>query len=169
MSFSPPALITAQHRAENFDCGAESLNQYLKRFALTNAASGTARTYVTASGPELLVIGYYSLAAGSVERANVPERVGKGVPNHPVPVVLLARLAVDRFFQGKGVGQGLLRDALQRTVSAADIIGVRTILVHARDGEAARFYAKFGFVPSPTDPLHLMLLMKDLRRTIETA
>jgi len=169
MSFSLPALITAQHRAENFDCGAESLNQYLKRFALTNAASGTARTYVTTSGPELLVIGYYSLAAGSVERANVPERVGKGVPNHPVPVVLLARLAVDRFFQGKGLGRGLLRDALQRTVSAADIIGVRAILVHAKDGEAARFYAKFGFLPSPTDPLHLMLLMKDLRRTIETA
>jgi GNAT superfamily N-acetyltransferase len=164
MSFSPPAPITAQHRTENFDCGADSLNQYLKRFALTNAASGIARTYITTPAGDVSVMGYYSLAAGSVERANVPERIGKGIPSHPAPVILLARLAVDRSCQSKGVGSGLLADALQRALSAAEIIGVRAVLVHAKNKEAAAFYEKFGFVPSPTDPLHWMLLMKDLKR-----
>ncbi len=101
MSFAAlPVLLTARHRVEDFDCGNESLNLYLKRFALTNTASGTARTYVATAIGEASVIGYYSLAAASVEKAQVPERVGKGTPNHPVPVVLLARLAVDLRFQG---------------------------------------------------------------------
>jgi GNAT superfamily N-acetyltransferase len=167
MSFSPPVLIGVQHQVEHFDCGTESLNLYLKRFALTNTSAGTARTYVTTSGLELSVTGYYSLAAGSVEKAQVPERVAKGVPNHPVPVVLLARLAVAAPFQGLGLGKGLLRDALQRTISAADVIGIRAILAHAKNSTAASFYAQYGFIPSPTNPLHLMLLMKDLRRTLQ--
>ena len=169
MSFSPPALITAEHQVEGFDCGKDSLDQYLKRFALTNTAAGTARTYVTTPSGERSVIGYYSLAAGSIERADAPERVAKGVPNYPVPVVLLARLAIDRRFQGQGIGKGLLRDALQRALSAAEVIGVRAVLVHAKDQDSASFYGKFGFAPSPTDPLHLMLLMKDLKRTREAA
>ena len=166
MSFTQPALIAAQHQLEAFDCGNESLNQYLKRFALTNSAAGVARTYVTTPTGEPAVAGYYSLAAGSVEKARVSERVAKGLPLHPIPVVLLARLAVDQLFQGKGLGKGLLRDALQRTLAAAEVIGVRAVLVHAKDENAAAFYARFGFAPSPTDPLHLMLLIKDLRRTI---
>ena len=166
MSFSPPGLITGGNDLEPFDCGRESLNQYLKKFALTNTAAGIARTYVTTVAQEASVIAYYSLAAGSVERADVPERIGKGVPNYPVPVVVLARLAVDLRFQSQGVGKGLLRDALQRASSAAVIIGVRAILVHAKDHEAATFYMKFGFAPSPADSLHLMLLLKDLRRTL---
>jgi predicted N-acetyltransferase YhbS len=93
--------------------------------------------------------------------------VAKGIPNHPVPVVLLARLAVDRRFQGRGVGKGLLRDALLRSLAAAEVVGIRAVLVHAKDQHAADFYGQFGFAPSPTDPLHLMLLMKDLRRTIQ--
>jgi len=112
-------------------------------------------------------VGYYSLSAGSVEKSSVPERVGKGIPRHPVPVVLLARLAVDHQFQRGGIGKGLLRDALQRALSAADVIGIRAVLVHAKDEKAAAFYRKFGFESSPTDLLHLMLLMKDLRRTVE--
>lgn len=168
MSFLPPALITAEHQVEGFDCGKESLNQYLRRFALTNTAAGTARTYVTTSSEAMVVVGYYSLAAGSVEKGGVPERVAKGVPNHPIPVVLLARLAIDRRFQGKGVGKALLRDALVRALAAADVIGLRAILVHAKDEEAVRFYTQFGFTPSPTDPLHLMLLIKDIRRTLQT-
>jgi GNAT superfamily N-acetyltransferase len=167
MNFLPPALITAEHRVENFDCGQESLNQYLKRFALTNTAAGTARTYVTTGIGEMSVVGYYSLAAASVEKANVPERVAKGVPNHPVPVVLLARLAIDRRVQGKGLGKALLRDALLRALAAAEVVGIRAMLVHAKDEQAATFYRRFGFVASPTDPLHLMLLMKDLRRTLQ--
>jgi GNAT superfamily N-acetyltransferase len=166
MSFLPPALITAEHQAESFDCGNEALNHYLRRFALTNTASGTSRTYVTLHSEELVVAGYYSLAAGSVEKATVPERVAKGVPNHPIPVVLLARLAVDRRFQGQGIGKALLRDALMRSLAAAKVVGVRAILVHAKDDQAARYYSHFGFVPSPTDPLHLLLLIKDLRRTL---
>ncbi len=153
---------------ETFDCGKESLNQYLKRFALTNTAAGSARTYVTTVTREVSVIGYYSLAAGAVERAAVPERVAKGISNQPVPVVLLARLAVNRRFQGQGVGKGLLRDALLRSLAAAEAVGVRAVLVHAKDEQAAGFYRQFGFTPSPTDPLHLMLLMKDLRRTLRT-
>src|SRR5947207_2169923 len=149
MSFSPPALIAAENDLETFDCGRHSLNQYLKRFALTNTAAGIARTYVTTVTQEASVIAYYSLAAGSVERADVPERIGKGVPNYPLPVVLLARLAVDVRFQSQGVGKGLLRDALQRASSAAGIIGVRAILVHAKDQDAASFYKRFGFAPSP--------------------
>ena len=167
MSFLSPALLTAGHQVLGFDCGQESLNQYLKRFALTNTAAGTARTYVTTSSEESTVIGYYSLAAGSIEKSAVPERVAKGVPNHPIPVVLLARLAVDERFKGKGLGTALLRDALTRALAAADVVGVRAILVHAKDVEAERFYSQFGFAPSPTDPLHLMLLIKDLRRTLQ--
>jgi GNAT superfamily N-acetyltransferase len=168
MSFAaPPVLLTAEHQVEDFDCGNESLNLYLKRFALTNTASGTARTYVATAIGEASVIAYYSLAAASVEKAQVPERVGRGTPNYPVPAVLLARLAVDLRFQGRGLGKGILRDALQRALSAAQVIGVRAILVHAKDQEAAQFYAKFGFAPSPTDPLHLMLLIKDLRHTLQ--
>src|SRR5258708_28745828 len=124
MSFTPPGLITAQHQVAAFDCGKESLNQYLKRFALTNTAAGIARTYVTTEAGEAVVIGYYSLAAGSVDRGNVPERVAKGIPQHPVPVVLLARLAVDQRLQDKGLGKSLLPDALQRVVSAAAVVGV---------------------------------------------
>jgi len=168
MSLLPPALITAEHQVESFDCGKESLDQYLRRFALTNTAAGTARTYVTTSDEERVVVGYYSLAAGSVQKAGVPERVAKGVPNHPIPVVLLAWLAVDRRFQGKGVGKGLMRDALVRALAAAEVVGVRAVLVHAKDEDAVKFYSQFGFNPSPTDPLHLMLLIKDLRRTLQT-
>jgi GNAT superfamily N-acetyltransferase len=168
MSFLPTAMITAADQVESFDCGKESLNQYLRRFALTNTAAGTARTYVTTSNEEPVVLGYYSLAAGSAEKAIVPDRVAKGVPNHPIPVVLLARLAVDGRFQGKGIGKGLLRDALVRTVAAAEVVGVRAIVVHAKDEGAARFYSQFGFTRSPTDSFHLMLLIKDLRRTLPT-
>ncbi|MGZ8901623.1 MAG: GNAT family N-acetyltransferase [Limisphaerales bacterium] len=169
MSFSPPALITAAFRLENFDCGKDSLNQYLKKFALKNTNAGTARTYVTTRQGEIEVAGYYSLAAGSLEKAHAPERVSKGTPNHPIPVVLIARLAIDKTYQGQGLGKGLLRDALLRVAAAADVIGVRAVLVHAKDSEARQFYEKWGFVRSPTNELHLMLLMKDLRRTVGAA
>ena len=166
MSFAVPVLLTSEFRLENFDCGKESLNQYLKRFALTNIAAGIARTYVTTIPGEKEVIGYYSLAAGSVEKASAPERVTKGAPNLPVPLVLIARLAVDKRYHGQGLGKGLLRDGLLRVVTAADVIGVRAVLVHAKDEEARAFYQRWGFVSSPTNDLHLMLLMKDLKRTL---
>jgi len=158
--------MAAEHQVDSFDCGKEPLNNYLRRFALANTAAGIARTYVATRPGEQSVVGYYSLAAGSVEKAQLPERIAKGIPNHPVPVVLLARLAVDQRFHHHGIGKGLLRDALERALSAANVIGIRAVLVHAKDDDAAAFYAKFGFTRSPTDALHFMLLIKDLKRSL---
>ena len=108
--------------------------------------------------------GYYSLAVGEVAYADAPGRLSKGLPRHPVPIMLLARLAVATAWQGHGLGAGLLKDAMQRTLQAADIAGIRALAVHAMDEQARAFYEHFGFVPSPTDPLHLFLLIKDLKR-----
>lgn len=163
MSFRPPELIKAEHNVNDFNCGHESLDAFLKRFALTNTAAGIARTYITTIDGSNQVVGYYSLAASSVEQAKAPERVTKGTPRHPFPAILLGRLAVDKRYQQKGLGKALLKDALLRSVSAADSIGVRVVLVHAKDEQAAAFYRKYDFVPSPTDPLHLMLLIKDIK------
>jgi predicted N-acetyltransferase YhbS len=145
-------------------CGAAELDEWLDRHARTAAAAGSARTFVTVS--EERVAGYYALAAGSVERSAAAGRLGRGMPGHPVPVVVLARLAVDRRDQGAAIGRGLLRDAMLRTLTAAESIGVRALIVHARDASAAAFYARHGFAPSPTDPLHRVLLMKDLRASL---
>ena len=165
--FRPPELLSVQHDVSAFDCGSTALDNYLKRFALTNNSAGSARTYVSALEISLRVAAYYSLCAASIEKANAPERIAKGMPSHPIPVVLLARLAVDREFQDQGLGAGLLKDAFLRSLNAADAIGIRAFLVHAKDAAAARFYAHFGFVPSPTDPLHLMLLIKDLKHALK--
>jgi GNAT superfamily N-acetyltransferase len=112
------------------------------------------------------VVGYYALAAGSVEHEEVPARIRKGLARYPVPVILLARLAVDQQERGRGLGAALLKDALTRAARAADEIGARAILVHAKDDEARSFYEHFDFEPSPSDPLHLFLLMKDLRALV---
>ncbi len=112
------------------------------------------------------VVGYYSIATGSVVRETAPARVAKGLASHPVPVLLLTRLAVDRSEQGNGLGSALLKDALRRMARAADIVGARAVLVHAIDTAAAQFYRRFDFEPSPVNDLHLMLLMKDLRTLI---
>jgi predicted N-acetyltransferase YhbS len=147
-----------------FDCGVESLDHWLKRFAYTNQQSDLTTTYVVHRNER--VVGYYSLTAGSVSREDAPLRVAKGAPNHPVGVVLLARLAVDESEKGMGLGRALLKDALVRSASAADIIAVRAVLVHALNEEARRFYMRFDFQPSPVHPLHLMLMMKDLRASL---
>jgi len=163
---SSPAPLAAAHDVSDFDCGASALNDYLKRFGLQNQQNQSARTYVAARGRR--VVGYYTLAAGSVRREETPARVAKGLAAHPVPVILLARLAVDTGEQGKGVGSGLLKDALLRAVQAADIVGCRAVLVHAKDEAAQRFYVRFGFEPSPVEQLHLYLLMKDIKANIGT-
>jgi len=158
----PVEKLTNTQDADGFDCGKEPLNRFLKRFALVNQKSGSARTYVVCRG-ESRIVGYYSLAAGSVDHGASPARVTKGQARHPVPVMLLARLAVDRGEQGRGLGRALLKDALSRTLQAADIAGIRALIVHAKDDEARAWYESFDFEPSPTDPYHLFLLMKDLR------
>lgn len=166
MKFRAPELLTVAHDTEPFDCGSSALNNYLKRFALGNNAAGSARTYTSCPDDTYTVIAYYSLCAASIECACAPARITKGMPSHPIPVVLLARLAVDRQHQGTGLGAALLKDAFLRTLNAADAIGIRALLVHAKDSAAAGFYSHFGFQPSPTDPLHLMLLIKDLKRNL---
>ena len=161
-SFSAVQKLDASHEVDAFDCGKEPLDRFLQRHALVNQKAGSAQTYVVCRG-EQRVAGYYSLAVGAVEHADAPGRVSKGLARHPIPVMLLARLAIDRSEQGKGLGKALLKDALLRTAQAADIAGIRALLVHAKDDEARAWYEQFDFEPSPTDPYHLFLLMKDLR------
>jgi len=158
---SGPEPLTAAHDVRNFDCGKQGLTEWLRRYALQSHQAGAARVYAVHRTGR--VVGYSALAAGSVEPDEAPERVRKGLARHPIPVILLARLAVDISEQRQGLGAALLKDALRRTASAADEIGARAILVHAKDDEAKAFYRHFDFEPSPTDPLHLFLLMKDLR------
>jgi GNAT superfamily N-acetyltransferase len=158
--------LTKEHSVSSFDCGKEPLNDWLKRFALTNQQNDSARTYVVHRAGK--VVGYYSLSAGSVRGEESPARIAKGLANHPIGVILLARLAVDKSQRGSGIGKRLLADALSRCMEAADAIGARAILVHAIDDEAAAFYKKFGFDASPLDTKQLMLLMKDLRATLKS-
>ena len=155
--------LSSDHQLDAFDSGADDLDQWLRRFARVADASGTARTYVLAEGGR--VLGYYALTPGAVSRLDLPERHARGMPAHPVGVILLARLAVDRSLQGQGYGRALMADAAVRTLQAADLVGARAMLVHARDEPAASFYERLGFIRSPTDALHLMVLIKDLRRT----
>ena len=112
------------------------------------------------------MVGYYSLAAGGISREESPERIAKGLAKHPIPIILLARLAVDKSLHGKGLGKALLKDALLRSENAAGIIGARAVVVHAIDDQARRFYERFGFEESPTNEYALMLLMKDLRASL---
>ena len=157
--------LRRDHSLDGFDCGKEELNRFLKKHALTNQASDSAQTYVLADG--LLVKGYYSLTAATVSHEGATERVKKGLARYPIPVILLARLAVDASLHGKKVGPALLKDALRRAVHAADTIGARAVLVHAKDDTAKGFYEHFNFEPSRGDPYHLLLIMKDLRRILE--
>jgi predicted N-acetyltransferase YhbS len=159
-----PVPLERGHVVDQFDCGSLPLNGYLTRFAWSNQQSGATRTYVACRGKR--VVGYYSLAFGSVEHEAASPRVRKGLAQHPIPIMLLARLAVDVREQGRGIGSALLKDALLRTLQAADIGGLRAVIVHAKDVQAKAFYEKFGFESSPIDELHLMLLLKDVRRIV---
>lgn len=163
-SFSPVEKINANHVTTGFDCGSEDLNRYLLKYALQNTRADGAVTRVTTRDGR--VVGYYSLAAGAAEQEEAPTRVKKGLAKHPIPLVILARLAVDRTAQGAGLGEALLKDAVVRVSAAADLIGVRALIAHAKDEKAKAFYERFDFEPSPTDPLHMFLLMKDIRASL---
>ena len=160
-----PEPLGAHHQVAAFDCGSPPLNEYLVRYAMTNHQSGSAKTFV-ATADSHIVVGYYSLAASQVLFADAPSRLKKGVARNPVPVVLLARLAVSKSWQGKGVGPGLLKDAILRVLSAAEGIGVRALLVHAKDDKAKEFYLHYDLEPLPAYPLHLVLLLKDARKAV---
>jgi GNAT superfamily N-acetyltransferase len=161
MNLSSPVPLIKSHDTLSFDCGSQPLNEYLSRYALLNHQNRSARTYVALR--DTRIAGYYTLANGSVNRADVPSRVAQGMGNYPVPITLLARLAVDVSEQGKGLGRGLLKDALLRAFQASDIVGSRAIVTHAKNEAAKAFYQNFQFVPSPLNEFHLYLLMKDVK------
>ena len=163
-NLTPPQLLTKDHDRNSFDCGVPALNDYLKKYALQNQKKHAARTYVATRGNR--IGGYYSLAYGSVSLDDAPRSVKSGLPGHPIPVILLARLAVDSTEQGRGLGTALLKDALFRTIQASEIAGLRAMLVHAKDDSAKRFYEKFGFEPSPIDAYHLFLKLSDILSTL---
>ena len=156
--------LRREHAVVDFDCGSAQLNQYLLRYSWQNQRAGAGQTYVGLVGD--VMVGFYTLAVGQVSYDNALERLTKGLARHPVPIMLLARLAVDHRWQNQGIAKALLRDAIQRTLQAADIAGIRTFAVHAKDEAAKRFYRHFDFVPSLSDPMHLFVLLKDVRRTI---
>jgi GNAT superfamily N-acetyltransferase len=161
--YSLPRPIAADDDTSSFDSGEPPLDDYLRQRALANHVQGASRCFVTCRAGR--VVGYYALASASVQHRDVAGKVRRNMPD-PVPVILLSRLAVDREEQGSGLGKHLLRDAILRSVAASEIIGVRALLVHALNDAACAFYAHFDFEPSPTDPLHLLLLMKDARAAI---
>lgn len=163
--YEPIRKLESTDELKRFDCGNPALNRFLQRYARVSQRASSAQTYVCRYRND--VVGYYSLAVGSIVPENVPRRVRQGLARHPVPVMLLARLGVDRAHQRRGLGRALLRDALLRTAHAADIAGIRALLVHAKDDAARRWYAAWEFEPSPTDPYHLFLLLKDLKAIVD--
>jgi GNAT superfamily N-acetyltransferase len=163
-----PEPLGKHHRLDQFECAEPALDEWLKRYARAAQASGSARVFVTTLEDGETVVGYYALAAAQVAPEEATARALKGQPRaRPVPAILLARLAVDREHQGAGLGRSLLQDVLLRCVEAADAIGARVLLVHAKHDAAKAWYMQYGFGESPTDPLHLLMLMKDVRAFLQ--
>lgn len=167
--FSDPEPIRSDHVLEGFDSGVESLDRWLLGHGLTSGATGSARAFVTTDAKQHRVVGYHALTAASIEHEDSVERAARGMPRHPIPAVLLARLAVDRSVHGRGLGAWLLRDAMLRALAASDELGIRVMIVHAMDDSARRFYIHHGLEPSPTDRLNLQILIKDIRAAVERA
>ena len=159
----PPERLSVAHEIAEFDSGEPSLNVWLRRHALSNEISGASRTYVVCAGRR--VVGYYALSVGAVDHTHAPGRIRRNMPD-PVPVMILARLAVEEKVQGRGVGTGLLRDAVLRTLQAADIAGIRAILVHAISEDARRFYEKHGFANSPVAPMTVMITTAEAAKIV---
>lgn len=165
MILRAPEPLAPQHLLEGFDCGNPALNDWLLRHARQAQGSGSARTFVVACVNERAA-GYFSLTVGQVDTLEAPERIRKGMGQYPVPVVILARLAVSQQDQGRGVGFGLLQDAIRRTMLIAEQAGIRAMLTHPIDEDAAKFYTRFGFIASPLREQQLLLLLKDARRWV---
>ena len=166
MTLRRPEPLQAQHRLEGFDCGKPALNDWLLRHARQAQGSGSAKTFVVAD--DARVAGYFGLTVGQIDTLEAPERIRKGMGQYPVPVVILARLAVSQQDQGRGIGFGLLQDAIRRTMMIAEQAGIRAMLTHPIDGEAAQFYTRFGFIASPLRESQLLLLLKDARRWVRS-
>lgn len=159
----PPEKLNSSHDVQSFNSGNRQLDDWLKRRALKNEVGGASRTYVVSDGE--IVIAYYCLANGAVVQASATGRVRRNMPD-PIPVMVIGRLAVDRHWQGKGIGLALLRDAILRTLQAAEIAGIRAILVHAISDDAKRFYETCGFTASPVDSMTLMVKVSDAHASL---
>ena len=162
-TISRPDRLAPGYDLSGFNSGVTELDDWLRQRAVKNELEGASRTYVVAVGPR--VIGYFALSTGSVARERTPGAVRRNMPD-PVPVIILARLAVDVAYQNKGIGRGMVKDAILRAVTAAEIVGVRAILVHALSPKAKAFYESLGFTESPVDPMTLMLSIREAAREI---
>ena len=168
MPYRPPEPLDRRHRLDEFECGEPALDEWLKRHARSAHAAGSARVFVSTLEGGETVVGYYALAAAQVAPEGATERALKGQPRtRPVPAILLARLAVDREHQRAGFGRSILQDVMLRCLDAAEAIGARVLLVHAKHEAAKAWYMQYGFEESPTDPLHLLMLLKDVRAFLE--
>ncbi|MGH2940254.1 MAG: GNAT family N-acetyltransferase [Solirubrobacterales bacterium] len=162
-----PRPLGRKDTRDGFYCGVASLDTWLVEHATGADAARSARSYVVIDEEQDRTVGYHALTVASLEREEATGRASRGMPRHPIPAMLLARLAVEEYVQGEGVGAMLLADAMQRTLLVAEETGIRLLLVHAVDEEARGFYLHYGFEPSPSDPMNLQLLIKDIRATIE--
>jgi len=164
MTYTAPRLIEENDAVAEFTCGNQALDDWLKNQAYKNQVNGASRTYVVCYDTE--IVGYYSLATGSINRGNAPGKIGRNMPN-PIPVIVLGRLAVDANHQGKGIGKGLIKDAVRRTLEVSEVVGVRALVVHAIDEAAKQFYSnKCGFKPSKIDEFTLLVTLKDIKKTL---
>lgn len=163
MPLPGPQPLAEHHRTQSFASGITSLDDWLKRRALANQSSGASRTFVVCD--EHGVIGYYALAAGAISIQDTSGRFRRNMPD-PIPVAILARLAVDQAYQGQGIGRALFRDGARRVVQAADTLGIRGIVVHAISEDAKAFYQALGFDPSPVDAMTLLVTLSDLRAAL---
>ena len=159
-----PVILTKEHDITQFDCGKPALNNYLLKYALDNTLNNSSKCYVATRGNK--IVGYYCLSVCSVEKVSAPVRIGQGLGGYPVPLILITRLAVDLTEQNKGIGYSLLMNALLMSIQVSAKVGVRGIIVHAKDEQAKEFYLKYGFEPSPIDNLHLYMLIKDIKKTL---
>ena len=164
MAPGAPQALNANHLLDEFDFGKPALNEWLTRYARQAQASGSAKTYVVTE--DARIAGYFSLTVGQIDTLEATDRVRKGMGSYPIPVIILARLAVSLSDQGRGIGVGMLQEAIRRTLAIAEQAGVRAMLTHPIDDEATRFYLRFGFEPSPVRQQQLLLLLKDARRLI---
>jgi GNAT superfamily N-acetyltransferase len=164
VTLSAPQPLDAAHRVEAFECGKQALTDWLLRHAQQAQGSGSARTFVSCDGPR--IAGYYSLTVGQIDTLDAPERIRRGMGQYPIPLVILARLAVDLDYQGRGLGFSLLQDAVRRSIAVAEHAGIRALLTQPLDAEADAFYRRFGFESLPQSERHLVLLLKDARRGV---
>lgn len=165
IELNPPEKITPDVILDSFNSGKSALDEWLKKHSLQAGSGNTATTFVV-TNKEREVVGYYSLSTGSISQEAAADRIRKGTARYEIPVILLARLAVDESYQRSGVGRALLRDAVIRVVNISLEVGVRAILTHPIDAEAANFYLKYGFERSPIPPDQLMILLKDARKAL---